>query len=265
MEVRDRREPFCYQEVSATKAIRAALPAGSTRPGRTQAVAVYQALTEIANEQYRTGGRDHFEASREQIGEYSGTSTKTVDRVAALLKRLDLVTFERRDGKPNLWALLTRAAEGGDPGTHPSPGPDTSDPGTHPGDPGTPPPIQGKEGKKTKKDDVPLHTAPLSHLLAELVAANGSPRPRVSQEWATEEDRMQRLDGRDPALAEALIRWCQADPFWRANVMSMPKLREKFDQLRLHAAREEGSGAGGTADRVRDLLRQAEAAEEAER
>jgi hypothetical protein len=32
-----------------------------------------------------------------------------------------------------------------------------------------------------------------------------------------------------------MIRWCQADEFWRGNILSMPKLREKYDQLRLKA------------------------------
>lgn len=244
------------------KLIRGALPPGSTRPGRTQAVAVYQALTEIANAQHRTGGREHFEASREEVGEFAGASTKTVDRVALLLKRLGLITLQRRDGKPNVWALLTPPEvpeEGCDPGTPPSPGPGTGDPGTHPGDPGTPPTTSIEEGEEPKKDDVPLHAAPLSHLLAQLVAANGSKRPRVSKEWATEEDRMLRLDERDPELAEHLIRWCQGDGFWRANVMSMPKFREKFDTLRLHAARDQESGPTGS-DRVRELLRRAEEA-----
>lgn len=33
------------------------------------------------------------------------------------------------------------------------------------------------------------------------------------------------------------IRWCQADEFWRGNILSAVKLREKYDQLRLQAAR----------------------------
>lgn len=46
------------------------------------------------------------------------------------------------------------------------------------------------------------------------------------------------LDGRDPARAANLIDWCQADPFWRSVVLSMPKFREKYDAIRLKATAE---------------------------
>lgn len=44
-----------------------------------------------------------------------------------------------------------------------------------------------------------------------------------------------------------ITRWCQGDEFWRSNVQSMPKLREKFDQLRLKAQtphRQQRRGVG---------------------
>lgn len=80
---------------------------------------------------------------------------------------------------------------------------------------------------------VPPSDAPLSHLLADLIAENdpNGKRPTVGQGWATEEDRMLRLDSRSPEEAERLIRWTQADSFWRGNVLSMPKFREKYGQL----------------------------------
>ena len=43
-------------------------------------------------------------------------------------------------------------------------------------------------------------------------------------------------DNRSLAESVALIQWCQADPFWKSNVMSMPKFREKFDTMRLQRA-----------------------------
>jgi hypothetical protein len=42
-------------------------------------------------------------------------------------------------------------------------------------------------------------------------------------------------DGRDATQAEWLIRWSQKDEFWRTNILSMPKFREKYDQLRIKA------------------------------
>ena len=44
---------------------------------------------------------------------------------------------------------------------------------------------------------------------------------------------MIRLDKRKPERIEAVIYWCQQDPFWQSNILSTEKLREKFDQLEL--------------------------------
>lgn len=74
-------------------------------------------------------------------------------------------------------------------------------------------------------------------LLAELIERNGSRRPTVTAAWLQAADRMKRLDGREHDKIMEAIRWCQADEFWRANVLSMPKLREQYDRLRLAARR----------------------------
>ena len=62
-------------------------------------------------------------------------------------------------------------------------------------------------------------------------------------------------DGRTLEQIEAAAKWAQGHEFWRANVMSMGKLREKFDQLRLQAQRvRSGGSANGNAEVV-DMLR----------
>lgn len=45
-------------------------------------------------------------------------------------------------------------------------------------------------------------------------------------------------DGYDAEQVARIIRWCQADSFWRGNVMSAGKLREQFETLRAHANRK---------------------------
>ena len=42
---------------------------------------------------------------------------------------------------------------------------------------------------------------------------------------------MMRLDGRTASEIRDLIEWSQNDMFWRANILSMKKLRKQFDQL----------------------------------
>lgn len=45
-------------------------------------------------------------------------------------------------------------------------------------------------------------------------------------------------DGYGADQVARIIRWCQADSFWRGNVMSATKLREQFETLRAHANRK---------------------------
>lgn len=51
------------------------------------------------------------------------------------------------------------------------------------------------------------------------------------QTWAIYVDRMLRIDNRTPQEIEAVISWAQQDNFWKLNILSAQKLREKYDQL----------------------------------
>lgn len=94
---------------------------------------------------------------------------------------------------------------------------------------------QDKTGQdKTEK----RNPATLCHLLADLIVENGSKRPIVTKDWEAEEDRLLRIDKRDPGEAMRLVRWCQESTFWRPNILSMRKFREKYDTLRLQATGE---------------------------
>lgn len=79
-------------------------------------------------------------------------------------------------------------------------------------------------------------------LLADLIVANGSKRPTITDRWRTSARLLLDKDGRSLEQVLAAIRWCQDDDFWRGNVMSMPKLREKYDQLRHAAIRKQRAG-----------------------
>lgn len=60
--------------------------------------------------------------------------------------------------------------------------------------------------------------------------------PAQESSWARTADRMIRLDHRGVEKIAEIIRWTQRDEFWMANILSMSKLREKFDSLELRAA-----------------------------
>lgn len=55
------------------------------------------------------------------------------------------------------------------------------------------------------------------------------------RKWVASADRMLRIDKRNPEEATELIRWAQRDEFWKGNILSMNKFREKFVQLALKA------------------------------
>lgn len=56
--------------------------------------------------------------------------------------------------------------------------------------------------------------------------------PKDLTAWADTIDKLHRIDGRDWAEIEAVIRWCQDDSFWWKNILSGKKLRKQFTQLR---------------------------------
>jgi len=77
--------------------------------------------------------------------------------------------------------------------------------------------------------------------LADRVEGNGSKRPTINKGWR---DAARLMIDRDKHTVDQIMRaidWCQGNEFWRGNILSMPKLRDKYDQLRLAAEAERGS------------------------
>jgi len=94
----------------------------------------------------------------------------------------------------------------------------------------------------------------LCDYLADLIEENGSRRPQVSKRWVDEMEKILRLDGRSANQVRAAISWCQGDAFWKANILSPTKLRQKYDQLRLQAQRNSPlSRLSGLRDFVADV------------
>ena len=92
------------------------------------------------------------------------------------------------------------------------------------------------------------------NLLADLIEANGSKRPAVTDKWLSDMERLNRIDQRSWEQITRAIEWCQADDFWRGNIMSPAKLRKQYDQLRLAAQRgNKQSKFTKTMDWIRNL------------
>lgn len=80
----------------------------------------------------------------------------------------------------------------------------------------------------------------LLDLLDEELRRNGSKVPARTKRNVDAARLLLDRDGRTEEQVANAIRWCQSDEFWRANILSMSKLREKFDTLRQQAHREQG-------------------------
>lgn len=93
-----------------------------------------------------------------------------------------------------------------------------------------------KSKSKVKKDKYSEDSKEykLSILLRDLILRrdeNSRCKNADMQKWSKEIDLLHRKDNRSYEDIEKIIRWCQQDTFWKANILSTHKLREKFDSL----------------------------------
>ena len=116
------------------------------------------------------------------------------------------------------------------------------DTGTGTGEQGTGNRGTGEQSSSSEVADAPTRPDVL-HLLDLLdseIITNGGKVPSRSKKNQSAARLLIDRDGRTVEQVEAAIHWSQSDEFWRANILSMSKLREKYDQLRLAATRNGG-------------------------
>lgn len=105
-------------------------------------------------------------------------------------------------------------------------------------------PADAETTKKSVKFE-PQHLALAERLRDRILENKPDARvPKNLNQWADAARLMCEQDKRDPERIARLIDWCQADSFERANVMSMDKLRKRFDELELKANRKPRSRDG---------------------
>lgn len=134
----------------------------------------------------------------------------------------------------------TRHETTGDP-AHGAPEPSENRPPT---EPSLEPSSSAKPPKRRKQSPDRADVERLCVHLADSIEANGSKRPTVTEAWRDAARLLLDKDGRTVEQVVRAIDWCQADEFWRSNILSMPKLRAKYDTLRLQATRNRGSPNG---------------------
>ena len=97
-------------------------------------------------------------------------------------------------------------------------------------------------------------------LINELQRNNPAFRPPTGpkrSKWDNTMKLMLTRDKRSPADMERIIRWCQADSFWKGNILSADALRKHFDRFLVQSKAGKGRATGpGTATPKRDNFEQ---------
>jgi len=94
---------------------------------------------------------------------------------------------------------------------------------------------KGKESKKlslskvftSDSEEIRLSNFLFNHILKN----NPDAKKPNFQKWAKDFDAILRIDKRALEKVKEVIKWSQDDSFWKANILSPGKLRDKFDQL----------------------------------
>jgi predicted phage replisome organizer len=105
-----------------------------------------------------------------------------------------------------------------------------------------------KEKKKKNKElkEYPADTVELTNHLIDLMLLN-NPNVKIPtslDKWNDEMDKLERLDKYDYMQIRSVIDWCQQDPFWKGNILSAPKLREKIATLLMQMQRPKAGTNG---------------------
>jgi hypothetical protein len=107
--------------------------------------------------------------------------------------------------------------------------------------------IKGKEKKGNKENKIKDINKPSNpkyeicdmysaNLLFDLMLKNNPSIKRPNLEkWAADIRKMREIDERPTEHIDYMIRWSQSDEFWKTNILSPSKLREKYDQLVIRA------------------------------
>lgn len=108
-----------------------------------------------------------------------------------------------------------------------------------------PPSADKEQGKPAKKPQCTPEDIEAAKWMFERikVVAPSAKEPNL-ESWGKEFRLMREQDGRTHRQILELFRWANADSFWRANILSPSKLREKWTEL---DAKRLSSGAGGLA------------------
>ncbi|WP_078382358.1 DUF4373 domain-containing protein [Sutcliffiella halmapala] len=91
--------------------------------------------------------------------------------------------------------------------------------------------IKEKNSRKKIYDATSTHFKLAERLYNQILKNNPNHKKPDLQKWADDIRLTMERDKRTEEQIIYVIDWCQKDSFWKANILSVSKLREKFDQL----------------------------------
>ncbi|QFG05729.1 replisome organizer [Bacillus phage 035JT001] len=109
-----------------------------------------------------------------------------------------------------------------------------------------PAPVEEKPKKKKRvytEDDIEMRLS--LYLFKKIRENNPEHKEPNFQSWCEHVRLMIERDERKPEQIKNMIDWCQADSFWKGNILSTKKLRDKYDQLKIRALEDMNRRSGG--------------------
>ncbi|CZR10872.1 Hypothetical protein Tcol_3111 [Trichococcus collinsii] len=94
--------------------------------------------------------------------------------------------------------------------------------------------MSSKSARRIYEDSSPYFQLS-QYLFSKMVQNNPEAKKPNYQLWADDIRKMVELDGRTPQQVQGMIDWSQSDEFWKTNILSAKKLREKYDQMKVTA------------------------------
>lgn len=106
--------------------------------------------------------------------------------------------------------------------------------------------------KERDKEVIKEHDENIVELTNHLIywITRNNPKAKIPtnlNKWNDEMERIERLDKYDYMQIRSVIDWCQEDHFWKGNILSVPKLREKMGTLIMQMQRPKGAVNKATA------------------
>lgn len=115
-----------------------------------------------------------------------------------------------------------------------------------------------KKSRAKESKYLPSHMLLAEMLRDEILTNNGNAKiPPSLEDWADCFRLMTDIDKREEIHIRKVIKWCQQDSFWKANILSAKKLREKFDTLFMQMNRTSTKPYSGNSsvDAINDFYR----------